>query len=66
MKKVEGKSSERWKPAPSGSAITAQKDHVLHCNQYHFEIKKGDDLTDKKYKGLLENFTKTLQTEKVI
>ena len=44
----------------------AKKDHIVHANEHHFEIKKGDDLSAKKFEGLLENFETTLKTEKVL
>ena len=52
-KKKKAKSSDR----------IAQKDFVLHQNEYHFDIKKGDDL-DKL--GVPEKFDENLTIEKVL
>lgn len=39
----------------------AKKDHLIVQNQYHFDIKKGDDLSE-----IPNIFYDTLKTEKVI
>ena len=49
------------------ATILAKRDHVIAQNNFHFEIKKGDDLDDeKKFPGLLENFEAVLKLEKVL
>lgn len=41
--------------------LIAMKDHIIHQNENHFVIKKGDDLGH-----IPENYHQTLKTEKVI
>lgn len=41
--------------------LIAQKDFVIHQNEHHFEIKKGDDISH-----IPSQFLKNLKTEKVI
>ena len=48
------------KPARRSKKI-AKKDFVIHQNEFHFEIKKGDDLRD-----IPERFHQNLKTENVI
>ena len=49
--------------APSSKGLIAKKDFVLHCNEIHHEIKKGDDVAKLK---LDKKFITNLKTEKVI
>lgn len=61
--------SEKYEPVAKGinsPLRIAKKDHVVCMNKFHFVIKKGDDLSAEKFKGLLENFETTLKTEKVL
>ncbi len=41
--------------------LFAKKDFVIHQNEYHFDIKKGDDLAD-----IPKQFKQNLKTEGVI
>jgi len=39
----------------------AKRDHIIVQNKFHFDIKKGDDLSE-----IPEHFYETLKTEKII
>ena len=41
--------------------ITAKRDHLIVQNDFRFDIKKGDDLSE-----IPERFYETLKTEKII
>lgn len=58
MNQEEFKTGKKSKPGRK-----ALKDHVLSQNEYHFDIKKGDDL-DKL--GVPSQFDNVLITEKVL
>ena len=47
----------------SKSSRIALRDHVLHQNEHHFDIKKGDDLNKMKVPEFLNE---SLVTEKVL
>jgi len=54
--------SEKQTPAKKSKRI-AQRDFVLHQNEHHFKISKGDDLDEL---GVPEKFDENLNTEKVL
>lgn len=60
--KKEANSDEWTPPIPEkkGSMI-AKKDFIIHFNEHHIEIKKGDDVS-----GVPEMFHQNLKTEEVI
>lgn len=64
MGKKNKQGKENW--TEESPRLIAKKDHVVCMNKFHFVIKKGDDLSAEKFKGLLENFETTLKTEKVL
>ena len=62
IKKIKKKVSDKEKSEEkSSSSVRAKKDFVISFNDYHREIKEGDDLSD-----VPEMFIQNLKTENVI
>ncbi len=61
-KDTEKSADETPKKKRGGSGQVAKKSHVLHQNEYHFDIKEGEPLPD----GIPDHLLVALKTEGVI